>query len=110
VFSPARLRAWRHARNRDHATLAAGADTTVEQVTACETGQVEPTPGMLAAWSALLGCRTEQLTSTTPADPAEYWRAAHQAMPPMSGEDLAVIARIFTRHREGNEQAGQMDR
>ena len=115
VFSPARLRAWRHARNRDHAALADAAGVTVDQVAACEAGRADPTPGMIAAWSALLGCTPEQLRSTTPADPAEYWSAANQAMPRMSGEDLAVVARVFVRvadrvNRSATGQRDQSDR
>jgi len=97
VFSPARLRAWRHARNLDHAALADASRSSVGQVAACESGQADPAPGMIAAWAALLGCRRDQLCSATPTDPAEYWDAANQAMPRMSAEDLAVVARVFTR-------------
>jgi transcriptional regulator with XRE-family HTH domain len=96
-FSPARLRAWRHARNHDHAALADATGRSIAAVAACEAGQSDPTPGMVTAWSALLGCQPDQLCSATPADPGEYWQAANQAMPRMSAEDLAVVARIFTR-------------
>jgi transcriptional regulator with XRE-family HTH domain len=98
VFSPARLRAWRHARNLDHGSLAAAAGVSADQVAACEDGQADPTPGMIASWSARLGCRPDQLRSTTPDAPAEYWRAATEFMPPMSPEDLAVVARVFARN------------
>lgn len=99
VFSPARLRAWRHARSLDHAALADAAGVTVSEVAACEAGQADPTPGMVAAWSAALGCRPDQLRSKTPDGPAEYWHAANQAMPAMSAEDLAVVAQVLTRTR-----------
>jgi transcriptional regulator with XRE-family HTH domain len=104
VFSPARLRAWRHARNVDHAALARAADVTTEQVAACEASQADPTPEMVAAWSAVLGCRPDQLRSSTPDGQAEYWSAANQAMPPMSAEDLAIVARVFTRADAGRHQ------
>lgn len=117
VFSPARLRAWRHARTLDHATLATAADTTAAVVQACEQGLADPTPDMITAWSARLDCRPDQLRSTTPTDPAEYWRAAHQAMPRMSAEDLAVVAHLFTRttgrtnrRTSGPDQAVRGDR
>jgi transcriptional regulator with XRE-family HTH domain len=100
VFSRARLRAWRHARSLDHARLAETAGVTEDQVAACEAGLADPTPGMIAAWSAALGCRPDQLRSTTPDGRAEYWNAANQAMPRMSGEDLAIVARVFARTAE----------
>jgi transcriptional regulator with XRE-family HTH domain len=100
VFSPARLRAWRHARSVDHATLADAVGVTVDQVAACEAGRADPTPGVIAAWSAVLDCQPDQLRSATPDGPAEYWHAANQAMPRMSGEDLAVVARVFARTAE----------
>lgn len=99
AFSPARLRAWRHARGIDHASLASAAKINVDTVAACEDGHTSPTPDMIAAWSALLDCQPDQLHSYTPDAPAEYWKAANQAMPPMSKEDLAVVARIFARRR-----------
>jgi transcriptional regulator with XRE-family HTH domain len=98
AFSPARLRAWRHARTVDHLALAQAAGVTVDQVAACEDGQADPTPGMITAWSARLGCRPDQLRSATPDAPTEYWRAANEFMPPMSPEDLAVVARVFARN------------
>lgn len=107
VFSRARLRAWRHARALDHAALADAAGITAADVAACEAGQADPTPGMIAAWSAVLGCQPDQLRSTTPDAPAEYWRAANQAMPRMSPEDLAIVARVFAR--TAARRAGQTD-
>jgi transcriptional regulator with XRE-family HTH domain len=97
AFSPDRLRAWRHARATDRPALANAAGITLTDLAAYETGQAHPTPGMIAAWSARLGCQPDQLRSTTPDAPAEYWHAANQAMPRMSAEDLAVVARVFAR-------------
>jgi hypothetical protein len=72
-------------------------------VQACEEGSAQPDDAILVAWSTVLGCRVDQLRSTSPDDPAEYWHAANQAMPPMSGEDLAVVAQVFTRTARDNQ-------
>ncbi|HEX3781304.1 MAG TPA: helix-turn-helix transcriptional regulator [Pseudonocardiaceae bacterium] len=76
LFSPSRLRAWRHLRGTDHATLAHAAGTTSGDVAACEAGRQQPHMGMVTAWAAVLGCQPDQLHSTTPEGPDEYWQAA----------------------------------
>lgn len=105
VFSPERLRAWRDVRGVEHAELAQVSRTSVAYVRAAENGTTEPTSEMVVAWSAVLGCRPDQLLSMTPDHPAEYWRAANQAMPKMSREDLAVVAYVFGRNTSGKRTA-----
>lgn len=100
-FSSERLRAWRDVRGIAYAELAQASRTSVAYVRATENGTTEPTPEMVVAWSAVLGCRPDQLLSVTPDHPAEYWRAANQAMPRMSREDLAVVAYVFSRNASG---------
>jgi DNA-binding transcriptional regulator YiaG len=97
VFSPHRLRAWRHVTATSHTALAQTANVTAEHVQACERGTACPSGDTIRAWSAVLGCQADQLMSTTPEDQAEYWRAASQAMPPISSEDLAVVADVLRR-------------
>ena len=97
VFSRSRLRAWRHLRGADYATLADAAGTTAAQVAAYEFGNSQPTDQAITSWAAVLGCEPDQLRSTTPDGPDEYWQAANQAMGPMSPDDLAVIVRGHTR-------------
>jgi DNA-binding transcriptional regulator YiaG len=99
VFSPARLRAWRHVTGTTHTTLADAAHTTTEHVQACERGTTQPHPDTLATWARVLGCQPDQLRSTDPDAPTEYWNAASHAMPPMSSADLAVIAEVIMRSR-----------
>lgn len=102
AFSRARLRAWRHLRSVDYATLARAAGITSEDVAAYEAGEHgrgEPTTWMITAWAAALGCQPDQLRSNTPDGSDEYWQAANQAMGPMSPEDLAVVADVILRSR-----------
>lgn len=102
AFSRARLRAWRHLRGADYATLARAAGITSEDVAAYEAGDHghgQPTMWMVTAWAAALGCQPDQLRSNTPEGPDEYWQAANQAMGPMSPEDLAVVADVILRSR-----------
>lgn len=99
VFSPARLRAWRHATATTYTTLAHAADTTPQQVQACERGTIHPDPAMITAWADALGCQADQLMSTSPDGPAEYWNAANQAMPKMTTDDLAIVADVILRGR-----------
>ena len=99
VFSPARFRAWRHVRAITPTALADAAAVPVAHVHACEQGSADPDPTTLIAWARLLGCRPSQLRSPYPHDPAEYWHAASQAMPPMTTDELAAVAHILLRHR-----------
>jgi hypothetical protein len=62
---------------------------------------------MITAWAAALDCQPDQLRSTTPDGPDEYWQAANQAMGPMSAEDLAVVAEVIQRsHTRRYHQPG----
>jgi transcriptional regulator with XRE-family HTH domain len=97
LFSRSRLRAWRHLRGADHATLARAAGITAAEVAAYEFGNGQPTTSTITAWAAVLGCEPDQLRSTTPDGPDEYWQAANQAMGPMSSDDLAVVADVIMR-------------
>jgi transcriptional regulator with XRE-family HTH domain len=97
VFSRSRLRAWRHLRGADYATLADAAGITAAEVAAYEFGNTHPRDQAISAWAAVLGCEPDQLRSTTPDGPDEYWQAANQAMGPMSPDDLAVIADVIVR-------------
>jgi transcriptional regulator with XRE-family HTH domain len=111
AFSKSRLRAWRHLRSTDYATLARAAGISSEDVAAYEAGnhgQGQPTTWMITAWAAALGCQPDQLRSNTPDGPDEYWQAANQAMGPMSREDLAVVADVIlrSRRRRQSSQAG----
>jgi transcriptional regulator with XRE-family HTH domain len=111
VFSKSRLRAWRHLRSTDYATLARAAGISSEDVAAYEAGnhgQGQPTTWMITAWAAALGCQPDQLRSDTPDGPDEYWQAANQAMGPMSREDLAAVADVIlrSRRRRQSSQAG----
>jgi predicted secreted protein len=99
VFSRARLRAWRHVTATTHTALAAATGSTIEQVQACEHGTTHPDDAMITAWAGVLGCQPDQLRSTCPDGPTEYWNAASQAMPPMSADDLAVVADVILRGR-----------
>jgi transcriptional regulator with XRE-family HTH domain len=97
VFSRSRLRAWRHLRGIDYAALADAAHITAAEVAAYEFGNGQPTTQAITSWAAVLGCEPDQLRSTTPEGPDEYWQAANQAMGPMSPEDLAVVADVIMR-------------
>jgi hypothetical protein len=111
AFSRSRLRAWRHLRSADYATLARAAGITSEDVAAYEAGDHghgQPTMWMVTAWAAVLGCQPDQLRSNTPDGPDEYWQAANQAMGPMSPEDLAVVADVILRSRS-QRQSRQAD-
>jgi transcriptional regulator with XRE-family HTH domain len=108
VFSRARLRAWRHVTGTTYAALATAAGSTVEHVAACERGASQPDDAMITAWAGVLGCQPDQLRSACPDGPSEYWNAASQAMPPMTADDLAVVASYAGRTRNdapGNSSA-----
>jgi transcriptional regulator with XRE-family HTH domain len=97
VFSRSRLRAWRHLRSTDYTALADAAAITAAEVAAYEFGNGQPTTSMITAWAAVLDCEPDQLRSTTPEGPDEYWQAANRAMGPMSSDDLAVVADVILR-------------
>jgi transcriptional regulator with XRE-family HTH domain len=97
AFSRSRLRAWRHLRGADYAALAESAGITADEVAAYEFGSGQPTTSTITAWATVLGCGPDQLRSTTPDGPDEYWQAANQAMGPMSADDLAVVADVIMR-------------
>jgi hypothetical protein len=99
VFSRARLRAWRHVTGTSYDALADAAHTTPEHVQACERGTTQPDNATIGAWATVLGCQPDQLRSSCPDGPREYWNAASQAMPPMSADDLAVVADVIMRSR-----------
>jgi transcriptional regulator with XRE-family HTH domain len=108
VLSPGRLRAWRHVHSVTLQALADAAGVSAAVVQATETGHPSaphPTPEMITAWADVLGCHTEQLCSTTPHGQFEYWDAAVEAMPPMTTDDLAVVADIIARtHRHTRDR------
>ena len=100
VFSPGRFRAWLHVRGVTPADLADTAGVKEAYVVACAYGHPvasAPTPAVLTAWAARLGCDPAELCSATPHEPNEYWRGANRAMPPMSPDDLAAVAEVFKR-------------
>jgi hypothetical protein len=96
--------------NVTHTVLAEVAGTTPTTVAACEHGATTPTTPMVAAWAARLGCRADQLRSTTPTGPDEYWSAANQAMGAMSTQDLAVVADVILRNRARRTEHPDSDR
>lgn len=100
VFSPGRFRAWLHVRGVAPIDLAEVAGVSEAYVLACAYGHPlasAPTPAVLDRWAARLGCDPAELHSATPHDLNEYWRGANRAMPPMSHDDLAAVADVFTR-------------
>jgi hypothetical protein len=100
AFSPGRFRAWWHLRDVPTADLADTAGVTEAYVLACAYGHPvasPPEPTVLAAWAARLECDPAELCSATPHDANEYWRGANRAMLPMSADDLAAVADVFTR-------------
>lgn len=99
VFSPARLRAWRHLRDVPVTRLADKASTSPTYVSECETGLRQPDTATITAWASALNCQTDQLCSPTPDGAGEYWKAASEAMEPMTTQDLAVVADVILRGR-----------
>lgn len=100
VFSPGRLRAWQHVRDVPLDVLGDVVGVSAAYVKACahgHPGAAEPTAEMIKAWAALLGCTADELCSTTPHDPADYWRGVNKAMGPMSRDDLEAVADIVDR-------------
>ena len=78
---PVRLRAHRHLRGWDRATLASGANTTIEVVAAIENGQASHCPRLVTALADALGCPPAALHTSAPGDNADYGEVICAALP-----------------------------
>jgi hypothetical protein len=81
VFSPARLRGYRHLRRLDHTTLANAAHTTT------------PSPTLITALAHALDCPPAQLHTTgDPTDNSGYWDVICAALPPLTNTEITNAA------------------
>ncbi|MCK2243482.1 MULTISPECIES: helix-turn-helix transcriptional regulator [unclassified Crossiella] len=105
MFSPPRLRAYRHRRNLDPPTLALRAHIGLAALRAAEAGTHTPTPAQIARLAAALDCAAPELhtTAADPGDNAQYWAVIAATAPPMTPAEIAgtgaILRRIAQRSR-----------
>jgi transcriptional regulator with XRE-family HTH domain len=98
VFSPHRLRGWRHSADLNHTELATRSHTTAATIAAVETGDTTPHPRLIAALAAALGATAAQLCTDDPhRGNGDYWRAVAAAAPPPSTAQIDALATILDR-------------
>jgi transcriptional regulator with XRE-family HTH domain len=98
VFSPHRLRGWRHSADLNHTELATRSHTTAATIAAVETGHTTPHPRLIAALAAALGATAAQLCTDDPhRGNGDYWRAVAAAAPPPSTAQIDALATILDR-------------
>lgn len=98
VFSPARLRGYRHVRSLTHADVAAQTGMTTTDVQQIEKGQQTPTTSAIARLATALGCTVVDLYATDDAMNNEhYWDVKCAALPQLSEGTIKSVAATLDR-------------
>ncbi|MCK2237169.1 MULTISPECIES: helix-turn-helix transcriptional regulator [unclassified Crossiella] len=99
MFSPPRLRAYRHRRALAQRALARLARVSTERVRAAEAGTHTPAGPVLARLATALECSPADLCApeATACDNAQYWAVVAATAPPMTTRDIDSVGATLRR-------------